>query len=327
MATPVLSDLRSAFPNVHITAMGKNPSCELLSKERVVDEVFCFSELKIFGRRNERRDIIAQLRRGKYDLGIVLPRSFSSAWYFWLGRMKRRVGYRGRGRGFLLTDRVSLPMGIDQQHLVITYKMLLNPLGIPVSDTKPRIILSGEEILQARELLTRLAILPEHILVGIHPGATYGSAKRWLPERFREVTKRLLKHEKIRIIYFGDIASLSLIEEICSGLPAAVINLAGLTSLRELAALLQISHLFLTNDSGPMHIAAALGIPIVALFGATCETITGPYHAKAAVINKRPPCSPCFQRKCPTDFRCMKEIEVTEVYEQILRLLKINYHV
>lgn len=326
MATPVLTDLRRTFPKAHITAMCRMPISDLLREDQDIDELFCFSKANRFGRRNNKRDIVEKLKRGKYDLGILLTHSFSSAWWFWLGRVKRRLGYRGNGRGLLLTDKLPLPENVHEQHLVETYKMLLMPLGIPLSMTKPRLFLTEKELNEARTLLKQLGISSEHALVGINPGAAYGSAKCWLPERFREVTKRLLKLDHVRMIYFGDQASMPLVKQICKDLPSPVINLAGLTSLRELASLIKLCRVLLTNDSGPMHIAAAVGTPLVALFGSTNEVVTGPYK-QGTVIHKHVSCSPCYERVCPIDFRCMKRIEADEVYNEIVRLLNETPHV
>ncbi len=323
MATPVLSDIRRFFPKAHITAMVINPTGDLLKGDHDIDELFCFNKIRSLGRRDERRDIVENLRRGNYDLGIILPLSFSSAWYFWLGHVRRRVGYPGRGRRFFLTEPVSFPNHLHQQHLVTTYKMVLDPLGIPISDTRPRIFLSDEEIVEARRLLKRFGVSFGHTVVGINPGAAYGSAKCWLPDRFQAVTKKFTQHPKIRVVYFGDSSSSGLVKEICRGFPTSVINLAGLTALRELAALIKCCDVVLTNDSGPMHIAAALGVPLVALFASTSEVVTGPYKT-GTVIHKHVPCSPCFRRKCPIDFRCMKQIEVKEVYEAVTSLLKVK---
>ncbi len=320
MATPILTDIRKAYPNAHITAMSRSPICDLLREDRDIDELFCFSKVNSFGRRDELRDIIEKLRRGNYDLGILLTHSFSSAWWFWWGKVKRRLGYQCNARSLLLTDKVPLPPHVQQQHLVLTYKMLLEPLGIPISETKPRLFVADKELDEARTLLKQLGITPQHRLVGINPGAAYGSAKCWLPNRFREVTERLLGQEDIRIIYFGDQASMPLVKEICQGLPSPVINLAGLTSLRELTCLIKLCSVLLTNDSGPMHLAAALGTPVVALFGSTSEVVTGPYKT-GTVIHKHVECSPCYKRVCPIDFRCMKKIEADEVYEAILKSL------
>lgn len=321
MATPVLTDLRKAYPKAHITAMCRTPISDLLREDLDIDELFCFSKTNRFGRRSDKRDVIEKMRRGNYDLGVLLTHSFSSAWWFWLGNVKRRLGYKGNGRGLLLTDKVPLPKTVHEQHLVETYKMLLSPLGLEKSQSKPRLFITEKELNDARILLDQLGITSRHALIGINPGAAYGSAKCWLPDRFREVTKRLLKIEHAKIIYFGDQASMPLVKEICKDLPSPVINLAGLTSLRELVCLIKLCKVLLTNDSGPMHIAAAVQTPLVALFGSTNEKATGPYQM-GTVINKHVSCSPCYHRQCPIDFRCMKRIESDEVYQEILRTLK-----
>lgn len=320
MATPILSDLRRTYPKAYITAMCRSPICELLKENPEINELFCFSKASGFGRRIERRNIIEKLRKGNYDLGILLTHSFSSAWWFWLGKVKNRLGYECNGRKFLLTHSLPFPQNIQTQHLVVTYKMLLGLLGIPISDTPPHLYLTPKEIHAARVLLRQQGIPDGALVVGINPGASYGSAKCWLPERFREVTERLLCDKDVYVVYFGDQTSASLVKEICQGLSSRVINLAGMTSLRELASVISNCDVLLTNDSGPMHIADAIGTPIVALFGSTSEVVTGPYRS-GTLIHKHVPCSPCYQRTCPIDFRCMKQIEADEVYEAINKIL------
>src|SRR3990172_12095805 len=215
MATPVLLDLRKAYPKARITAMCRAPLCDLLREDPEIDELFCFIKGSGFGRRSEKRNIIEKLRKGKYDLGILLTHSLSSAWWFWLGRVANRLGYDCNGRKLLLTQSLPLPSNIQDQHLVVTYKMLLNKLGIPISETPPRIYLTEKENEQARTFLKQQGISPGSLVVGINPGATYGSAKCWLPERFLEVTKLLLHEKDLYIVYFGDQPTTSLVKEIC----------------------------------------------------------------------------------------------------------------
>lgn len=321
MATPILSDLRKVYPNARITAMCRAPICDLLREDPEVDELFCFSKTSSFSRRADKKNIIEKLRHGKYDLGVLLTHSLSSSWWFWQGGVKTKLGYDCNGRRFLLSESIPLPEHVERQHLVVTYKMLLEPLGIPVSQTKPRLFLSDKEVNHAKMLLEQHGVSKDSIIIGINPGATYGSAKCWLPERFREVAQKLLEDPNYYIVFFGDQPTAPLVKQICQGLGPRVINLAGLTSLREVAALIHLCDVLLTNDSGPMHIADALGTKIVALFGSTNEIVTGPYST-GKVIHKHAECSPCYQRTCPIDFRCMKGIEADEVYEKICGVLK-----
>jgi len=317
MATPILTELRKKYPNARITAMCRAPICDLLKEDPEVDELFCFSKTSSFSRRSDKKNIVEKLRHGKYDLGILLTHSLSSAWWFWQGKVKTRLGYDCNGRRFLLNSAVPLPPDIEKQHLVTTYKMLLEPLGIPLSNSAPRLFLTEKEVEESRVLLQQHGVTKESTIIGINPGATYGSAKCWLPERFREVAKKLLQNPDVFIVFFGDQPLMRLVKEISSGLGPRVINLAGLTSLREVASLISLCSVLLTNDSGPMHIADAVGTNIVALFGSTNDKVTGPYR-NGVVIHKHVECSPCYQRTCPIAFRCMKQIEVEEVFRAIL---------
>ena len=311
MATPVLSDLRRTFPKASITAMCRSPIADLLKEDKSIDELFCFTKpLNDFVRRQE-RDIISKIQAGKYDTGILLTNSFSSAWWFWQGKVKRRIGYSAHFRRWLLTD--PLPYPKEKEHLVNTYKKLLQPLGIPLSYTAPRLYVTNKEVAESKELLYRQGYTRGKKLIGINPGAAYGAAKCWPAERFRALALRLLLETDAYVVFFGDVS----VKEISYGLPEKVIDLAGITSLRELACLIKDCDVFITNDSGPMHIGAAFNVPLIALFGSTDDRVTGPYGQGHNVINKHVKCSPCLKRVCPIDFRCMKQISVDEVVERV----------
>ncbi|PIS02296.1 MAG: lipopolysaccharide heptosyltransferase II [Chlamydiae bacterium CG10_big_fil_rev_8_21_14_0_10_42_34] len=317
MATPVLSDLRAAFPKASITAMCRTPLCELLKEDKAIDELFCFTKPSNDFKRRQQRDIIAKIQAGKYDAGILLTNSFSSAWWFWQGRVKRRIGYAAHFRSLLLTD--ALKMEDKKEHLVTSYKRILSPLGVKVSETAPRLYVLDKEVEETKQLLIQRKYVLGKKLIGINPGAAYGSAKCWPPERYRALAMRLLLETDAYILFFGDATTAPLVKQICRGLPEKVIDLAGITSLRELACLIKDCDVLVTNDSGPMHIGAAFGTPLVALFGSTDDEVTGPFGKSEAVVNKHAKCSPCFKRTCPIDFRCMKEISVDEVVQRVLK--------
>lgn len=321
MATPILEDLRNHYKDAEITVMCQSNVAPLLQEDPHIDEVFAYKRPSGWIHTLQHWDVIEPLRIGHYDLGILLTNSFSSAWWFWRGKVKNKIGFSTHFRSLLLNKAVSFPANSESQHLVLTYKALLEPFGIPISNTPPRLYVTEEERKAAKELLQNCGILDKHVLVGINPGAAYGSAKCWLPERFKQVTLKLLENPLVRVVYFGDPVGAPLVNEICAGLSDKVINLAGKTSIRELMALIQACSLFLTNDSGPMHISAAVGTPLVALFGSTSDVKTGPYNL-GKVIHKHVECSPCYKRVCPIDFRCMKRIEVDEVYRELQKLIK-----
>lgn len=321
MATPILTDLRAYFPDSEITAMCAHPLSDLLKEDKDIDELYSFTRLPNgFARRKAKRNIIEKLKDGKYDLGILLTNSFSSAWWFWQGRVKKRLGYSAHFRAPFLNCAVSWPK--FKEHQVQHDKRLLKPLGIEISDTEPRIYLKKEEKEKAMELLYQRGYKAGSKLLGINPGAAYGEAKCWPADRYREVAKRLLdEDESLYIVFFGDTKGSAMTKEICQGLNGRAINMAGATNLRELACLLSSCDLLLTNDSGPMHIASAVDTPVVALFGSTDPDLTGPYK-KGVVINKKVECSPCFKRKCPIDFRCMTRITVDFVVDNVQKILK-----
>ena len=325
MATPVLADVRKQWPDAEITAMAQANVAPLIAKDPHIDTLFSYQRPSGWVPHQEHWEIIRQLRLGKYDLGILLTNSFSSAWWFFFGGVRKRIGYKGNMRNLLLSQSVPFPARRKEQHLVLTYKMLLEPLGIPLSDTAPQLYISEEEKQGGLLLLKELGIkLGVNRILGINPGAAHGSAKCWLPERFQQVTERMLTDPNLFVLYFGDKAGASLVHKICEQLPPdRVINLAGKTSLRELITLISLCDLLLTNDSGPMHVASALNVPLVALFGSTSDVATGPYNG-GIVIHKHVECSPCYKRVCPIDFRCMKRIEVDEVCDALEKQLKVR---
>lgn len=322
MATPILTDLRSHFKEAKITAMCQTPIGYVLENNPSVDSIYSFNRPSGWIHRLHRMDLVDSLKEGKYDMGILLTNSFSSAWWFLRGHVKNRVGFTGGLRRYLLDIAVPWPSEKETQHQVITYKTLLQPLDIPLSNTPPQLFISDKEKKEADQFLNLLGIDPKkNMIIGINPGAAYGSAKCWPPERFEAVTRKLLDNPNVYILYFGDTNTASLINDICKGFTERVINLAGRTTLRELMALINCCDLFLTNDSGPMHIAAALNVRLLALFGSTNEVKTGPYP-QGQVIHKHVECSPCYKRICPIDFRCMKRISVDEVYDKLLDMLQ-----
>lgn len=305
MATPVLIDLRRRFPDASITAMCPSPIAELLQHDPSINETLSFSYHDLHHQE------IEKIHLGNYELGILLPNSFSSAWCFWLGHIPERLGYAGNWRSWLLTDKMEPPE--NHLHQVEFYKYLLQPLGIPLSETAPRLTFLDAEKAAARQLLLQKGYRQGQPLFGINPGAAYGPAKCWPFDRYRQLAERLLEDPKNYVVFFGDAQS-----RIDAGLPNRAINLSGSTNLRELSCLIHCCDVLISNDSGPMHIGAAMGTPIVAMFGSTDESVTGPWGQKGAVINKHVICSPCFKRTCPKDFRCMLEISVDEVAQKAI---------
>ncbi|MGK5594458.1 MAG: lipopolysaccharide heptosyltransferase II [Parachlamydiaceae bacterium] len=324
MATPILADLKQFWKQSKLTAMCQANIAKLIECDPNVDEILSYSKPSGWSHRIWHRDAVTPLQRGHYDLGILLTNSFSSAFWFWKGNVQNIIGYTNGLRNLFLDQAIPLPKPLDQWHQIDVYKHLLEPLGITLSTTLPKLYLGEQEKKKAQDFLKKQGVEPHDTVIGINPGAAYGSAKCWLPDRFREVAFKLQERSKTWILFFGDDSTAPLIREICRDAPDRVLNLAGKTNLRELMALIHACSIFLTNDSGPMHIASAFHVPLIALFGSTDASRTGPYHHEK-VIYKKQPCSPCFLRKCPKrGFPCMTNIKTQEVYQELLNLIKEN---
>lgn len=316
MATPILADLRKKFPSSEIVAMCQGPISELLRHDPNITEIFGFKKISGWIHQANPDRILEPIRCGDFDTGILLTGSLSSAYWFYRGNVKERIGFATHCRSLFLTKKVAYPKNLETQHLVKTYKMLLEPLNIPISDTAPKLYLTDEEKALAKKTLSGL---PGKI-IGINPGAAFGSAKCWPPERFRKLVEKILNETEHTVVVFGDNSLKEMVDSICDNLGDRVINMAGRTTLRELMALIGACDVFLSNDSGPMHIAAALKVPLVALFGSTNPTKTGPYE-HGTVIYKQVACSPCYKRVCPIDFKCMLKIQVNEVFSALMEKL------
>jgi heptosyltransferase-2 len=320
MATPCLRDIKRAFPRATLTAMCQGGIGDLLAGSPFIDDFLRFKKISGWIHTGTHPDILMPLKKGDYDLGVLFTNSFSSAYWFWRGGVKKRLGFNTHYRRLFLNMPVSLPKDIEERHLVDVYKDLLVPLGIPRSDSVPELFLSKEEIAEAKAQLDSYKTFPNQKVIGINPGAAFGSAKCWPKEKFDRLIEKIIVETSHLIVCFGDQTGAPLVQMITQGKGDRVVNLAGKTNLRQLMALIKECNALLTNDSGPMHIAAALQVPLVAVFGSTNPTKTGPYGG-GEVIYKKTSCSPCYRRVCPIDFRCMERIEVDEVFQRLIKLV------
>ncbi len=318
MASAALTLIRAHWPNAFITLMLPQHFTGLFEKDPRVNEVFGFSVVSGFYHRQVQRQTILKIRQGKYDLGVLLTNSFSSAYWFWQAGVRLRAGYRACWRHALLTHSIKFSSLRTKQHLVTTYNELVWALGAPRLDALPALFMSDEEKEQARAILH-----PEIRWIGFNTQAAYGPAKCWPQECFEELIVTLLKDRTIGVVLFGDKKSAPYISTLFSACQKRMthagerlLNLAGTTNLRQLMAAISVCQLFVSNDSGPMHLAAALNVPVVAIFGSTDPVVTGPL-GRATILYKAVHCSPCFKRVCPIDFRCMHRIEVREVLNAI----------
>jgi heptosyltransferase-2 len=318
MSLPALRALRGRYPDAEIVVLARPSVAPLYEGERSINRV-----IPLTGAAGPRDWALkwrlgGGLRHERFDLAVLLPNSFESAAIVWLSGARRRVGYARDGRSVLLTDAIAVPRpGEIPRHERYYYLELLRRAGL--IETIPEV----EEILldrldEARKrgeagFASRGVALP---VVGVSPGAAYGGAKRWLPERFAAAARELAIEDGASVVVFGSPAESELCSEVASA--SGGHNLAGLTTLREFIDMSAACRLCLTNDSGAMHIAAAVGVTCVTVFGPTDETATGPVGTRARVVREPVDCSPCGLRECPIDHRCMTGVSV----ERVVSILK-----
>jgi len=329
MTLPALGSLRKALPGTEISLLVKNWVSPVFENNPNIDEIIVYGDNHngLIGRLK-----LSHLLHGKrFCAAILFQNALDAALLTFLARIKRRIGYNRDGRGLLLTDPIPVPRNKDRAHQIFYYLNLLEQIGIKAEYSYPYIYLRLDERLHARELLKDM----KRPVLGINPGATYGSAKRWFPERFAEVANWFISETGGSAVIFGGKSEVGIGDEIFKRMipefraPGSVLSLAGNTSLRDLISLISECDVFLTNDSGPMHVAYAVRTPLVAIFGSTDPALTGPPpatdRAGAEIITPDLSCSPCFKRTCRNnDMRCMYAIASDEVYYAIKRVLPGN---
>ncbi len=314
MSLPALRVVRDRFPASEITVLARPSVADLYARESFVDRVIPYTAASGFHDLAGKRRAAARLRAERFDCAILFQNAFEAAALVWLARIPRRIGYARDGRGWLLTDPIPVPKhGEIPRHQRFYYLELLRRAGL------------GPELPENPPVrLTNLNPRRES-LIGVSPGAAYGTAKRWLPERFAEVAVNLARQHAAPVALFGSSSERALCEQVAAAVRAAdvaVHNYAGETSLRDFMDLAAQCRIFLTNDSGAMHVASALGVPTLTIFGATDDISTGPTGGFARVLRRHVECSPCLLRECPIDHRCMTAVTVDIATNAALLLWK-----
>ena len=310
MSLPALRAIRERFSTARISVLAKPWVADLYGRESFIDEIILYSGQSPWRTGHE-------LRARKYDCAILLQNAFEAAWIAWLAKIPTRIGYKRDGRQLLLTHAVDVPKpGEIPRHERFYYLELLRRAGL--IDALP-----ASEAIRLQPFGLESGVTPNgKRVIGVSPGAAYGTAKRWLPERFAEAAGTLAEARGASIALFGSKTERDLCEEVAQLLKDhQVVNYAGQTTLAQFIDLAAGCELFLTNDSGSMHIASALGVPTVAIFGATDDTTTGPSGSKARVVRHPVDCSPCLLRECPIDHRCMTGVSAERVVKEGLELL------
>lgn len=318
MAIPALETIRRARSSDEICVLARPVVVDLYSGQSLADQILPYD---FRGRHRGwlgREKLIAELRKEKFDVAVLLQNAFEAAWLAWRAGIPERMGYARDGRGPLLTRAIRAPRtGGIPKHESHYYLELLRgagwaeglpaipPIRLSISDAARA---GAESVLRgagARENAWRCAMAP---------GAAYGAAKCWPPERFALLADRLISECGADVIFFGAPGEKEIAARIRSKMKSRAISLAGETSMRDLAALFAACSVFIGNDSGAAHVAAAAGIPVIGIFGPTDPEGTRPVTEQFTLIREAVSCSPCFLRRCPVDHRCMTRISVDTVF-------------
>jgi heptosyltransferase II len=312
LSLPALRALRGAFPAAYISILARPYVAELYRGQGIADDLLAYDSGGEHAGLSGRERLASELRVQGFDVALLLQNAFDAAWLAWRAGIPERIGYARDARGILLTKAVRPPQcGEIPAHEQFYYLELLRRVGWLNSYTTPSHIelrVEPEAVKQAERTLVQCGARAGKLRVAIGAGASYGSAKCWPPVRFAEVADRLRRDFDADVILFGTAAETEVSAAISNGMRQRPIDLTGRTAIADLPALLAQCHLFIGNDSGAMHVAAAVGLPVVVIFGPTDPERTAPVTPRCTIVQEKPHCGPCFLRRCPIDHRCMRRI-------------------
>lgn len=318
MQIPALRRLRRVFPDAHITLATREWARGIFQDADFIDD-FLITERK--------EPILAQIKKwrsGNFNLAILFTNSFETALVSKFGKVKKRYGYANEGRSLLLTNAIPKPDWKNEKHEIYYYLNLIETVEKDyfgrVSGDRPHFDLAVSEKRKtaARAFLRRNGTDLSKITIAFCPGSTNSRAKRWQTESYVQLNNRLQKEMNANVVLIGDSSELDISREIAEKAEIKPIILTGKTSLAEASAILSVSDLMVSNDTGPAHISAALGTKTIVIFGPTNPLTTHPIGAE--IVRKEVECSPCMLRDCPIDHRCMTQISADEILERIKSL-------
>jgi heptosyltransferase-2 len=271
-------------------------------------------------------------RARRFDLAVLFPNSFAPALVAALARVPLRAGYATQGRAPLLTERIGVPEWRGRRHEVFYYLNLVAELEqrlyrtstVDTREPRTELGVTDARLRVAEELLSECGVRPGRPLVAICPGSTNSRAKRWPAERFAAVANLLMERVRAEVVLVGAAEELEISREVARHMRARPVVLTGRTDLAQTAAVLKASDLLVTNDTGPAHVAAAVGCPVVVIFGPTNPVTTRPFSTTAEVVRRPPDCAPCMLRDCPIDHRCMTAITPEDVFERAAHALRLG---
>jgi heptosyltransferase-2 len=324
MSIPALREIRRSFPGWEIVVLARPWVADLYRREDFCDRILTYENRGEHAGLWGKLRLAKELRRERFDCAVLLQNAFDAALLAWLARIPKRIGYACDGRGPLLTAPVAVPRKDEiPEHQRYYYVELLRRAGLieKLPECREIRLAGAAQAAKSGRSLWQQRGFSAARWIGVSPGAAFGGAKRWLPERFAESAARLSADFDAEVAVFGSAAEAELCESVAAGIGPRAHSLAGATTLAEFIDLAATCTVYLTNDSGPMHVASALGVPTVAVFGATDHVATGPTNEWARIVRQPVECSPCLLRECPIDHRCMTRVESAAVIAEAQNLL------
>ena len=325
MALPALRLVRERFPEAHIAILALPYVAKIYDRQGIADELMVYDRKGEHSGLRGRSRLAAALRAKKFDTALLLQNAFDAAWIAWRGGIPERIGYDRDARGLLLTQAIPVPKrGEIPAHEKYYYLELLRRAGwLDKLPEIPEISLrvADEDSQRAEGKLRSLGVRAGALRIAVAAGASYGSAKCWPPERFAEALNQMRRERDADVILFGTPAEAVVAAAIAGALGQPALDLTGKTPIGELPALLKCCSVFLGNDSGALHVAGAVGLPVVAVFGPTDPDGTRPVTPRCTIVQDKPYCSPCFLRRCPTDHRCMTAVSSRRVSDSLSKAL------
>lgn len=326
MTVPALRELRGLLPNAHITLATRSWARDLFEGTEFIDDLLVEDRRGLSSVPGQVKD----WKSGGFDLAILFTNSFQSALIPALARIRWRLGYATERRSLFLTHPVKLPEWRSSRHEVYYYLNLIEQLR-SILGTAPRrdvsvpncaLKVSTESQEEARALLQTNGVVAGRPLIALCPGSINSRAKRWPAERYAALADRLIKELGASVLLIGSAEELDVSLDVKSRMSQPPLLLTGKTTLGQLVGVLNQMDLLISNDTGPSHIASALGRPTLTIFGPTNPLTTRPCSESAELLRHPPDCAPCMLRDCPIDHRCMTAISPDEVFQKALSMLK-----
>jgi lipopolysaccharide heptosyltransferase II len=317
MSVPAVRAIKNGRPDAQITIAAPAKIAPMWKLVPEVDAIIPLSSPSLL------RSVWGIRTRAHFDIAILFPNSLRVALECWLSRIPRRVGYSGHWRRWLLNQTVpeARKPGPPEHHSV-RFLRIARECGAETSNSELRTPMNRK---QASDI--QITVADQPLKIGLCPGAEYGPAKRWLPDRFAEAAAKINAQSSTQWMLFGTKNDAAIGNQIAAAIGDRCVNRIGQTTLDELIDEVRGCRLLLTNDTGTMHLAALLGVPVVAIFGSTEPSLTGPLGNGHIILRHHVECCPCFLRECPIDFRCMKAVSAQEVADAVLLILTWRFQI